>query len=288
MKLKIPYVISTHGFVEMNDFVKAFGVKAWLRPLFSFALRRPIARVVRHAAHVLILSPQEEPILRSMGAHPDRLTVVTNGVDPYFMEDIPEATRLALVARFSLPRDVPLMLYVGNHTANKGLDVLLRALPLMKQRGAAVIGGAITSEAGHERLLKESGVAGSDRLMFTDFTTKEELRALYRSVDVFVFPSRADTLPLVILEAMASGLPVVSTTVGGIPFEVSAETGVLVAPGDAAALALALDRLCGDAQLRKSMGAAARSRVARLFDWNVSADKALAIYRDVVAKQRSS
>ena len=281
--LGIPYVISTHGFVEMNDYASGYGAKAWLKPLLRVAVRRPIVQVVRDAAHVLMLSPQEEPILRGMGASSDRLSVVTNGVDPYFMEAVPAAETEALVARFALPPAVPLLLFVGNHTPNKGLDVLLAALPQMKERAVAVVAGAIPSKASHARLLANAGMtADSKRLVFTDFITKEELRALYRSVDLFVFPSRADTLPLVILEAMASGLPVVATTVGGIPFEVSADTGVLVPPGDAAALSAALDRLCADAPLRESMGRAGRIRVAELFDWAVSAEKAVAIYRAVL------
>jgi glycosyltransferase involved in cell wall biosynthesis len=126
--------------------------------------------------------------------------------------------------------------------------------------------------------------AASEKLLFTDFITREELRALYHSVDLFVFPSRADTLPLVILEAMASGLPVVSTLIGGIPFEVSADTGILMKPGDPAVLALALDRLCADEPLRKAMGDAGRARVTQLFNWEKSAEQAVAIYEDVVSK----
>ncbi len=287
-QLGIPYVISTHGFVEMNDVIGAFGGHALLRPVFERLIRRPIMQVVRHAAQVLMLSPQEEPILRGMGAREEQLLVVTNGVDPYFLEPVPESERLALIARFKLPHGVPLMLFVGNHTPNKGLDVLLRALPLLGQRAMAVVAGAITSRQDHERLLQQSGVTDAfDRVTFTDFITKEELRALYRSVDMFVFPSRADTLPLVILEAMACGLPVVSTTVGGIPYEVSAETGVLVPPGDARALARALDTLCADSALRARMGACARARVQSNFDWKASAEKSIAIYRSVVAARKA-
>lgn len=283
----IPYVISTHGFVEMNDYVKAFGARAWMRPLMNLAVRRPIVKVVQGAAHIMMLSPQEEPILRSMGARPEQLSVVTNGVDPYFLEPVAEPERTRLLARFALPSGQPRMLYVGNHTPNKGLDVLLRALPLMKQGAAAVIAGSITSRPDHERLLASVGAQPDpQRLVFTDFITKEELRALYQSVDVFVFPSRADTLPLVILEAMASGLPVASTLVGGIPFEVDPQSGILVQPGDPAALATALDRLCADPALRRSMGAAARERVMHQFDWSASAQKAVEIYQAVLAERK--
>jgi starch synthase len=283
-QLGIPYVISTHGFVEMNDVTKSFGGRELLRPVYDRLIRGPIVQVVQHAAQVLMLSPQEEPILRGMGARPEQLSVVTNGVDPYFLEPVSVEVRSALVARFQLPSGVPLMLFVGNHTPNKGLDVLLRALPKMRERGVAVVAGAITSRPDHVRMVAQADIgAAADRLIFTDFITKEELRALYQSVDLFVFPSRADTLPLVILEAMASGLPVVSTTVGGIPFEVCEQTGVLVPPGEPAALAAALDSLCAAPAARAAMGEAARSRVRSLFDWKASAVKSLAIYRRVLA-----
>nr|WP_249150534.1 glycosyltransferase family 4 protein [Bradyrhizobium sp. JYMT SZCCT0180] len=286
--LKIPYVISTHGFIEFNEFSQGFGAPAWQKPLLELLVRRPVVHVAQNAARVLMLSPQEEPVLSGMGVDPRNLRVVSNGVDPYFTIPVSEAERQRLVARFALPTDRPLMLYVGNHTANKGLDVLLRALPLMREKAVAVVAGAIRSQKEHAQLLADNGMpAGSETILFTDFITREELRALYQSVHLFVFPSRADTLPLVILEAMASGLPVVSTLIGGIPFEVSADTGILMKPGDPTALASALDRLCADLPLRKALGDAGRARVTQLFNWERSAEQAVAIYEDVVSNKTS-
>ena len=105
---------------------------------------------------------------------------------------------------------------------------------------------------------------------------------MYQTVDVFVFPSRADTLPLVILEAMGSSLPVVASNVGGIPFEVTDETGLLVPPGDADRLAAALDRICASADARDGMGQRGRQRVLDHFNWNTSAETAVALYREVL------
>ena len=222
-----------------------------------------------------------------MGIEPQRLRVVSNGFDPFFAQILPESERVALLARFRLPRDHPLMLFVGNHTANKGLDVLLKALPNMQEHAVAVIAGAIRSRQEHEQLLTSSGVSNfGDRLCFTDFITKEELRALYQTVDLFVFPTRADTLPLVVLEAMVSNLPVVSTTVGGIPYEVTPDTGMLVEPGDPVALARALDHLCANPPLRRQMGDAARARVLKTFDWELSARQAVDIYREIITEKR--
>jgi len=248
-------------------------------------VRRPVVYVAQNAARVLMLSPQEEPILESMGVEARNLRVVSNGVDPYFAETLPDAERQGLIARFNLPSDRPLMLYVGNHTANKGLDVLLRALPLMRERAVAVVVGAIRSQEEHARLLAENDMSAADeRLLFTDFITREELRALYQTGDLFVFPSRADTLPLVVLEAMASRLPVVSTTIGGIPFEVPPEAGILMNPGDPVPLAAALDRLCADRSLRQTMGDAGRARVMKIFNWGKSAEQAVAIYEEILAE----
>lgn len=288
-ELGIPYVISTHGFVEFNDFSRGFRAPFWQKRLIDRFVRQPIVKVVRGAARVLMLSPLEEPILLGMGADIDQLEVVSNGVDPYFVEDIQDEERRQLIDRFNLPKDKLLMLFVGNHTRNKGLDVFLRAVLKMNRQAVAVIAGAIRSHTEHARLLTDCGVAENEsRVVFTDFITKEELRALYKSADIFVFPSRADTLPLVILEAMASGLPVVSTRVGGIPYEVTPETGILLEPGDAATLAEALDRLCSDEALRQTMGTAGRERVCRLFNWQTSAQRAVKIYQGVLAQKHGA
>jgi starch synthase len=282
-RLHVPYVISTHGFVEFNDFGLGYGSARWQQPLLKRFLRDPLIEVACGAARVMMLSPFEEPVIAGMGVPKDRLRVVSNGVDPYFLETVPAADRERLTARFALPTDRPLLLFVGNHTANKGLDVLLRALAMMREPGVAVIAGAIRSQAENERLIRSCGLERDDpRFKFTDFLTKEELRALYRSVDAFVFPSRADTLPLVILEAMASSLPVVASRVGGIPFEVTDQTGVLVPAGDPERLAAALDRLCASAEMRRTMGAAGRQRVIEHFSWNSAASAAMAVYGEIL------
>jgi starch synthase len=285
VSLKIPYVISTHGFIEFSEYSRGFGSPVWQKPIIEAVIRRPVMRVAQQAARVLMLSPQEEPVLLSMGVKPENLRVVTNGVDPYFWERVPDAERQKLISRFLLPENRNLMLFVGNHTSNKGIDVLLKALPLMRHDGVAIIAGAIRSQKEHNELLGSCGIGLNDsRVRFTDFITKEELRALYQSVQLFVFPSLADTLPLVVLEAMASALPIVSTEVGGIPYEVSPDTGILVQPGNPAALAEALDKLCGNEATRRKMGSAAKARVTDMFVWERSAEQAVSIYREVLAE----
>jgi glycosyltransferase involved in cell wall biosynthesis len=275
--------MSTHGFVEFNNLSGGFGIPIWQKPFLEVLVRRPVMRVAQGADRILMTSPLEESLLLNMGLSRKKLSVVTNGVNPYYAEILPEDERKRLTSRFNLPTDRPLMLFVGNHTANKGLDVLLKALPLMRQRACAVVAGEIRSPHEHAKLLSQVGVSKSaERMIFTGFISNEELRALYQSTDLFVFPTRADTLPLVVLEAMASSRAVVSTRVGGIPFQVTSDTGILVDPNDPAALAGALDSLCARPNVRSEMGAAARLRVLDLFNWSNSARRAVEIYQEVI------
>jgi alpha-maltose-1-phosphate synthase len=280
---QLPYLISTHGYVEYDDYATAYGGAAWQRPIIDRLVRRPLLQVTQSADRVLMLSPDERPIFDRMGIDPDYLDVVTNGVDPWFLEPVPDAEIETLLARFALPKDRPLIFYVGNHTRNKGIDVLLGAMARMTTTATAVIGGGIRSPEEHGTMLADAGYDPlSGRAVFTDFLSRDELKALYQRCDIFAFPSRADTLPLVILEAMASAKPVVATRIGGIPYEVTDNTGILIDSGDVEGLARALDRLVADAPLRAKMGRAGRARAVDLFNWERSAERAVTVYQQLL------
>jgi glycosyltransferase involved in cell wall biosynthesis len=105
-----------------------------------------------------------------------------------------------------------------------------------------------------------------------------EKLAFLQGADVFVLPSRNESFGIANLEAMATGLPVISTRTGAIPEYLQTEVhGLLVEPGDAMALAGAMRRLMDDGELRLRLGDAARQR-AREYDWNVVAASVAAVY----------
>jgi glycosyltransferase involved in cell wall biosynthesis len=97
------------------------------------------------------------------------------------------------------------------------------------------------------------------------YTHPEERSAFMQSLDVFVMPSFTEGTPNCIVEAMAHGKPIIASEVGGVPDMIGDEAGILVAPGDVKGLADAMVRLAQDAQLRRSMGLAARARYERFF-----------------------
>jgi starch synthase len=120
------------------------------------------------------------------------------------------------------------------------------------------------------------------KIVFTDLIANEDLPALFASADLFVFPSLADTFPLAVLEAMAHGLGVLATRVGGIPHQITPECGVLVPPGDADALCAAFEMLTSDLARVRAMGKHARERARNTFTWDGAANVAYAAYSRVL------
>src|SRR5262245_10326321 len=170
--------------------------------------------------------------------------------------------------------ETPVVLLVARLVEKKGVDQLIRAAALLRARGAECvvrIAGEGPEWARLQRLAHELRVA--DRVTFLGPLMESEVRAEYRRASVFALPCQLrpngdrDGLPNVLLEAMARGLPVVSTTLAGVrEAVVDGESGLLVAPHDEVGLAGALERLLSDTALRSRLGATARRRVAERFD----------------------
>jgi glycosyltransferase involved in cell wall biosynthesis len=124
------------------------------------------------------------------------------------------------------------------------------------------------------------------RVTFAGYVAQDDLAPYYRSADVFVLSSDFDNSPNVVLEAMACGLPVVATDVGGVKEYVSPEGGELVPKRDVDALAAAVLRWLEDPQRRQTAGAFNRRRVVDAFSWRASAQRLLEIYESVIAARR--
>jgi glycosyltransferase involved in cell wall biosynthesis len=126
------------------------------------------------------------------------------------------------------------------------------------------------------------GVA--DRITFAGFVAHDRLAPLYRSADLFVLSSDFDNSPNVVLEAMACGLPVVATDVGGVAEYVSTSHGGALTPArDADALAAAITLWLGDPARGRQAGVFNRQRVVQQFSWRASAQRLLGVYEHVLS-----
>ncbi len=212
-----------------------------------------LRRVLDRAARVLATSEQyarSSPYLRHLA---DRVVVVPLGVD----------TQRFTPSRSRDSGRPPTVLYVGRMRHYKGVEDVLRAWPRLPGDVRLLLAGDGPMRAGWEALAERLELRG--RVTFLGHVPDDALPALYRAADVFVLPAttRSEAFGSVLLEAMASGLPCVTTEVGsGTSFVVRhEETGLVVPPRSPEALARALARLVTDVEFRARAGEAGRERV---------------------------
>lgn len=187
----------------------------------------------------------------------------------------PRAPRQAASAHLVVARNLE-PLY-GNDTAIRAFSAVLAQVP-----GAQLtIAGSGPDEVRLRALCDELGIAAHVR--FTGRLDRDAMAALYREADLVLNPSHADNMPNSLLEAMASGVPVVSTNVGGVPFLVSdGDTALLVPPGDAPAMAAAALRVLTDASLWQHLASNGRAEVRR-YTWSQVAPALATMYRGAIA-----
>jgi len=203
--------------------------------------------------------------LRLQGYPRARIVVVHNGIEV----EPAEPVRLA---------DDPTILEVARLADVKGQRSLLRALTDLDAT-AVLVGRDLEQDGAYERELRAEAerLGVVDRVVFAGY--RDDVPALLAGCDVFCLPSEMEGLPLVVLEAMAQGKPVVATAVGGTPeLVVHGETGLLVQPGDVEALTAALAQLLADPEQARRMGEAGRERVQREFGAAAMARRILELY----------
>jgi rhamnosyl/mannosyltransferase len=264
---RAPVVVTYHA-----DIIKQ---KAFL-PVYRPVLRALFGRVSR-----IIVAAEENVRSSSMlSEYRDRCAVIPYGVEAGAF--VPEGDEASEVERLRASAGHRIALFVGAARYYKGLDVLLRAM--VDVDGHLFVAGRGTGSQELGRQATDLGI--SRRVTFFDEVSESRLRVLLNACDVFVLPSldRCETFGIAQLEAMSCGKPVVASD---LPTGVRAVTqdgvtGALVPPGNADALAGALNRLLGDVALRARLGAAARERVGREFRADLMVSRTLDVYRDVV------
>jgi len=208
-----------------------------------------------------------------------RFAVNHIGLDAGVVDVVPNGVDVTRFAPRSGPNRSLTALWLGVMAPVKRLDVLVEALADVPELKLLLVGSGPEREA-VEKAACERGIAG--RVAFRDRVANPE--SAFAEADFFVLPSAAENCPLALLQAMASGLPVVASSVGGVPEIVrDGVDGVLVPPGQAAALAGALRALAADPARRRAMGGCARQRVVGRHTLQTCVDGLLATYRKALS-----
>ena len=263
---RTPVLYTPHGYAHAGYFE---------RP----AQRRAYATAERVltplASRIVCVCEAERALALSLGAGA-RARVVHNGVD------VPPATPVHTEVAALRAAGHRILATVTLLRPGKGIETLLDALPSVLAAHPAtrlVVGGTGVDRGALEARARALGVA--DAVRFLGFTV--DSATILRGADVFVSPSWAESFPYVILEAMSLGIPIVATRVGGVGEAVrDGESGVLVAPRDAAALASAVSSLLSDRGRADAMGARAGSDARARFTRERMLEGIATVYHDVL------
>ena len=244
-----------------------YGVYQWLFTALNACWERKSCRT---AKAIVAVSEGIKRELMDIGVSSNKIRVILNGVD--VDEFTPE---LRERSQFGLPEQVTLALFAGDiRTNRKNLDTVLRGLVNVPDLHLAVVGNATRSP--YPQMANQLGLG--DRVHFLGY--RKDIAEIMKAVDFFVFPSRYEPFGMVVSEAMATGLPVITTAVSGVAEIVTTESGfVLSNTEDVVALTDGLTTLVGDRELRLQMGKAARA-IAEQHTWKSKAQKYVDLFEE--------
>jgi glycosyltransferase involved in cell wall biosynthesis len=221
---RVPVVSMVHGFSDGD---------------FKNRIYEALDRILlRFFDHVICVSDTIRQRAERWGCPPSRISVIQNGYAAPLFKSRGEARALLGIAP-----DEPAVGWLGRLSPMKGPDLLVEAVAQLSVRAAVVVIGDGPESEALQRRRDELGIA-PDRLRLLG--ARAEAAQLMRAFDAIVLSSRSEGTPMVVLEAMAAGVPVVSFAVGGIPAILDASSGWLVPPADTAALAAALREVLTD------------------------------------------
>lgn len=274
---KLPFVVTYHADAQNSG-------GSFIRNIATFFYNNFILDKVLSSADVIIATSKSYiHESKYLTKYPEKIKVVPNGIN--LEEFQTKLSKCECQSRVGLPSGKKIILFFGNLVAYKGPDILLKAFSIVKKSYPNVMlvyAGRGEIQAELEDLSVKMGL--NDSVKFTGFV-EEELKTLYyHSADIFCLPSvtMAEAFGIVNLEAMACGLPVVSSRLGGIPDIVQdGKNGIIVEPGDIEALANALTKLLEDDKLRAKMSLEGK-KMSKNYSWAKIAEETEKIYEDLI------
>jgi alpha-maltose-1-phosphate synthase len=277
----IPHVVTVHSLEPLRPWKAeqlggGYALSSWCER----------TAVEAAAAVIAVSNGMRDDVLAVYPAVPaDRVRVIRNGIDTSEYRPDPATD---VLDSYGVDPGRPSVIFVGRVTRQKGLPVLLRAASAIDQAAQLVIcaGQADTPELEAEvsDLARQLRASRSGVIWISGMLAKREVIQLLTHASVFVCPSLYEPLGIVNLEAMACGTAVVGSRVGGVPEVVAdGETGLLVSPGDPAALAGTINVLLADEHRAAQMGRLGRARAETEFGWASIAAQTVALYTELTS-----
>lgn len=280
-KSAIPYLSPCRVVVTLHDLIplkhpetEKFAARMYWRLQMPIAARRS-SFIITDSEHA------RQEILADFGCPPEKVKAIMLGFDPRMIEPREAADGDRICRKYGLPSEY--LLYVGTIQPRKNLGTLIQAFYKLKQDGWSDLKLVIVGRKGwlYDQLFKDiTGLELESEIIFTGFVPDEELPYIYERARIFLYLSLFEGFGLPPLEAMACGVPVITSNTTSLP-EVVGEAGIALDPTDAGQVAIAIRQVLQNGQLADQMKSKGAAR-ARLFSWDSAARLTLEIYRHVL------
>lgn len=273
-RLKKPFIVTQHNtFIDYRSFLNI------VEELNDQVIGKP---VLKQADRITTVSKETMKYVLRLGADKTKTQVIYNGVD---IDTFRPANKQESRTKLGLPKNRKIVLSVRRLVYKNGLGTLIESVPKVAQQHPDVLfvlAGKGPSRKLIEDRIKELGISRNIKL--AGFVPDELLPAYYDAADIFMLPSASgEGLPLVLLEAMACGVPVIATAVGGTPEILKHnKNGILVPPLNAEAMAEATSKLLSKTERATTLGEEARRNVEDNYTWTENVRRLQAIYREFV------
>lgn len=241
-----------------------------------------MAYILKKADLFIAISQEIADGLRKDGIPPERIKHITNFVDTDKFQPINNNERHMFKRTLSLDENIVIN-FTGRIVGRKGLDILIHAFTKNSEltlSSRLLIVGTGQDEQRVKEMVSDLGIG--DKVRFLGHSS--EVARYYQTSDIFVLPSYAEGMPNSLLEAMACGLPVIASRIGGVVDVVEdGKSGILFEPGDVSGLASAMIRLLQDDELRQRLGLEARKRIVENFSIDRIAEEYIELYEEIIA-----
>lgn len=284
LKTSVPIVLTLHDIIYLEKLNLTQGSPY---QVFGNLYRRwNVPAVVPRVSKVITVSDFEHRrIQQYFNLAGDKLKTVYNGVGKHFRQITDEEKLSSVRKKYSLPPRY--IFFLGNTDPKKNVRGVLKALGILEERGKLDFQLVMPDIDRNfiAKLVNETGKADIlKHIHFTGYIPNEELPAIYCMSAAFLYPSLRESFGIPILEAMACGTPVVTSTTSSMP-EVAADAALLVNPTDPGQIADGMVRVMNDPVLREDLIGKGKVR-ANYFSWQKNAEQTLSIYREVVSRSK--
>ncbi|MEK7085276.1 MAG: glycosyltransferase family 4 protein, partial [Patescibacteria group bacterium] len=217
--------------------------------------------------HIQTISNYLKELAVSFGAAPSSITVIPNGINIRAFQNPDPILREDIKSTFGVTRDDRVIFTASRLVHKNAVDVIIKSMQLLPRHAKLVIAGEGEDEQKLKALARALGV--SDRVHFAGMVPNDQIPAYFAIAHVFARPSRSEGLGVAFLEAMAAGVPVVATEVGGIvDFLRDGETGLAVGVNNPSDVAKKIELLLADEPLRQKLIANGRRLVEEKYQWS--------------------